>query len=245
MGCKMCEKPKASYKKGLWSPDEDQKLKDYILNHGHGCWTSVALRAGLQRNGKSCRLRWMNYLRPGLKRCAFTAEEESTVMKLHAVMGNKWSQIAMHLPGRTDNEVKNHWNTYLRKKLPKVENRKPKRVSDENKSPPIPVSESNQQPPLPKLLFADWIPIFGDNGSSNLNLEGGVMSTHHVRTESSSNSQVLSPELSQPNGVLGWQDSSICGGLQPVEQISDVNFQDLFALTEAYTPFEFNQALLF
>ncbi|KAG6505969.1 transcription factor LAF1-like [Zingiber officinale] len=241
MGCNMCEKPKVTNKKGLWSPDEDQKLKDYILKHGHGCWTAVALRAGLQRNGKSCRLRWMNYLRPGLKRCAFTAEEESTVMKLHAVMGNKWSQIAMHLPGRTDNEVKNHWNTYLRKKLPKVDNRKPNRVPDENKSP-IPVSESNQQLPLPKLLFADWIPIFGDNGSSNL--EGG--GTSHVRTESSSNSQVLSPELSQPDGVLGWQDSGICGGLQPVEQISDVNFHDLFALTEeAYTHFEFNQALLF
>ncbi|CAN4087781.1 unnamed protein product [Withania somnifera] len=89
MGCKAAEKPKQKHKKGLWSPDEDDKLKNYIIKHGHGCWSSVPINAGLHRNGKSCRLRWINYLRPGLKRGAFSLEEEDTILTLHAMFGNK------------------------------------------------------------------------------------------------------------------------------------------------------------
>uniref|UniRef100_A0ACD5V4J4 Uncharacterized protein n=2 Tax=Avena sativa TaxID=4498 RepID=A0ACD5V4J4_AVESA len=117
MGCKSCQKPKAQHRKGLWSPEEDQKLRDYIIRFGHSCWSTVPVKAGLQRNGKSCRLRWINYLRPGLKHGMFSGEEEDTVMRLHATLGNKWSQIAQHLPGRTDNEVKNYWNSYLKKRV--------------------------------------------------------------------------------------------------------------------------------
>ncbi|CAM0903635.1 unnamed protein product [Alopecurus aequalis] len=117
MGCKSCQKPKAQHRKGLWSPEEDQKLRDYIIRYGHSCWSTVPVKAGLQRNGKSCRLRWINYLRPGLKHGMFSGEEEETVMRLHATLGNKWSQIAQHLPGRTDNEVKNYWNSYLKKRV--------------------------------------------------------------------------------------------------------------------------------
>ncbi|XP_010522861.1 PREDICTED: transcription repressor MYB6-like [Tarenaya hassleriana] len=108
---------KQKLRKGLWSPEEDEKLLRYITKYGHGCWSSVPKQAGLQRCGKSCRLRWINYLRPDLKRGAFSKEEENLIIELHAVLGNRWSQIAAQLPGRTDNEIKNLWNSCLKKKL--------------------------------------------------------------------------------------------------------------------------------
>ncbi|KAI3412809.1 uncharacterized protein J3R85_016940 [Psidium guajava] len=104
-------------KKGPWSAEEDKKLLDFIQQHGHGSWISLPKRAGLNRCGKSCRLRWINYLRPDIKRGSFSPEEEQTILHLHSMLGNKWSAIATQLPGRTDNEIKNYWNTHMKKKL--------------------------------------------------------------------------------------------------------------------------------
>ncbi|KAL8506694.1 hypothetical protein ACS0TY_017553 [Phlomoides rotata] len=117
MGRSPCCDPKDGLKKGPWTPEEDMKLTQYIQTHGPGNWRNLPKNAGLQRCGKSCRLRWTNYLRPDIKRGRFSFDEEETIIQLHSVLGNKWSAIAARLPGRTDNEIKNYWNTHIRKRL--------------------------------------------------------------------------------------------------------------------------------
>ncbi|XP_057521457.1 transcription factor MYB41-like [Amaranthus tricolor] len=117
MGRSPCCDDNIELKKGPWTQEEDEKLVSYIKKHGLGSWRALPKAAGLNRCGKSCRLRWTNYLRPDIKRGHFNEQEEDMIIKLHSVLGNKWSRIAAHLPGRTDNEIKNYWNTHLRKKL--------------------------------------------------------------------------------------------------------------------------------
>nr|GMC94747.1 protein ODORANT1-like [Ipomoea batatas] len=147
MGRKPCC-DKVGLKKGPWTTEEDKKLINFILKNGQCCWRAVPklagnhiytlshhsfihvldefkrkrclIGAGLLRCGKSCRLRWTNYLRPDLKRGLLSDYEEKMVIDLHAQLGNRWSKIASYLPGRTDNEIKNHWNTHIKKKLKKM-----------------------------------------------------------------------------------------------------------------------------
>ncbi|WOL20282.1 Myb-related protein 306-like [Canna indica] len=112
---------KVGVKKGPWTPEEDIILVSYIQEHGPGNWKSVPHNTGLMRCSKSCRLRWTNYLRPGIKRGNFTEQEEKLIIHLQALLGNRWAAIASYLPERTDNDIKNYWNTHLKKKLRKTQ----------------------------------------------------------------------------------------------------------------------------
>ncbi|KAG5043787.1 hypothetical protein AAZX31_03G164800 [Glycine max] len=125
---------KANVKKGPWSPEEDETLKDYIEQHGTGGnWIALPQKVGLKRCGKSCRLRWLNYLRPNIKHGQFSDAEDKIICSLFASIGSRWSIIASQLPGRTDNDIKNYWNTKLKKKMmamnPSVLQRKPQQIT--------------------------------------------------------------------------------------------------------------------
>ncbi|KAM1012918.1 hypothetical protein ACFX13_043690 [Malus domestica] len=107
---------KEGVKRGPWTALEDKMLADYIQAHGEGKWSNVPKQAGLKRCGKSCRLRWLNYLRPSIKQGDITKDEEDLIIRLHKLLGNRWSLIAGRIPGRTKDEIENYWHSNLCKK---------------------------------------------------------------------------------------------------------------------------------
>ncbi|XAR62012.1 hypothetical protein NMG60_11016583 [Bertholletia excelsa] len=173
---------KANVKKGPWSPEEDAKLKSYIEQHGTGGnWIALPQKIGLKRCGKSCRLRWLNYLRPNIKHGGFSEEEDYIICSLYATIGSRWSIIAAQLPGRTDNDIKNYWNTRLKKKLMgkqrkehqarKAGYQKIKKLESESSSMASDTS-NNQVPYRPELPilapttpYTNQVPSFNDNVS--------------------------------------------------------------------------------
>ncbi|XP_039139607.1 transcription factor MYB1-like [Dioscorea cayenensis subsp. rotundata] len=106
----------SALRRGAWSEEEDSRLRRCMEKYGAIKWCDVPSKAGLNRCRKSCRLRWLNYLSPSIKRGRFEDDEEDLIIRLHKLLGNRWSLIAGRLPGRTANDIKNHWNTHLSKK---------------------------------------------------------------------------------------------------------------------------------
>ncbi|KMZ63053.1 hypothetical protein ZOSMA_42G00920 [Zostera marina] len=191
-------------KRGLWSPEEDEKLVRYITNNGYGCWSEVPDKADLQRCGKSCRLRWINYLRPDIRRGRFSSEEEKLIINLHQIVGNRWAHIASHLPGRTDNEIKNYWNSWIKKKLI----RKPTlpTTSNNNNNCPFPIRRTCNipellpappPPPHSSSNFAAAAPFMFDTSNLDNDYDNRFTTVSYAREEIPSTLVVGSDEINE------------------------------------------------
>ncbi|XP_015065398.1 myb-related protein 340-like [Solanum pennellii] len=170
MDKRTCDSQDVEVRKGPWTMEEDLILINYIANHGEGVWNSLARSAGLKRTGKSCRLRWLNYLRPDVRRGNITPEEQLLIMELHAKWGNRWSKIAKHLPGRTDNEIKNFWRTRIQKHIKQAENIN--RLSSEHNN--IQQASTSQT----STSLADSMETYSGNNNNNNNNNMGT-TFHH------------------------------------------------------------------
>ncbi|KAM6553383.1 hypothetical protein CsatB_014145 [Cannabis sativa] len=195
-------------KKNLWKPEEDLILKNYVETHGEGNWQTVSKLTGLKRGGKSCRLRWKNYLRPNIKRGGMSQEEEDLIIRMHKLLGNRWSLIAGRLPGRTDNEVKNYWNTHLNKKTSAVGKRKRVNNNSDHQNDTKSTETTNktseiQDPPNPMLsnetrkISND---LMDDTKSFNYKIENPIMATN-------SSTFVFDDE---PLPIITYMDSFVC-----------------------------------
>ncbi|CAH9113047.1 unnamed protein product [Cuscuta epithymum] len=181
-------------RKGPWTLEEDTLLINYIAEHGEGRWNVSAKCAGLRRTGKSCRLRWLNYLKPDIKRGNLTPQEQILILELHSKWGNRWSKIAQHMPGRTDNEIKNYWRTRVQKQARQLK-------IDSNSKKFI---EAVKKYWMPRLV--EKIEQQQNTSSSLKTLMSPSSTTSSLFSSSSSSTQPITTEM--PNSLVITSPSS-------------------------------------
>ncbi|CAN8277384.1 unnamed protein product [Cochlearia groenlandica] len=238
----MSKKPccvKEGLKKGAWTIEEDKKLITYIHDHGEGGWRDIPQKAGLKRCGKSCRLRWTNYLKPEIKRGEFSSEEEQIIIMLHASRGNKWSVIARHLPRRTDNEIKNYWNTHLKKRLieqgidpvthkPLASSSNPNVTTPVDDSISLDVSSCDKQysrsSSMPSLSLTT--PTCFNDGT---HAQGGFLNCKKRFEKSNSTSRLLNKVAAKATSIKGLLSASMEGSLNATTITNNASFFNGFS----------------
>ncbi|KAG2717167.1 hypothetical protein I3760_03G160800 [Carya illinoinensis] len=213
-------------KKGAWSPEEDDKLKVYVQRYGHWNWRELPKFAGLSRCGKSCRLRWMNYLQPDVKRGNYTKEEDEVILKLHEELGNKWSIIASKLPGRTDNEIKNHWHTHLKKRS--KQNLRKAEVKD------LLLGEASHCEKSQNTDHSESESVPGDYAPSHHILESSVLSQETACSSDFTSSSSPHDQLS--SGVNWAVDQDSLGMSETFDQFSGDFWTEPFVADNTFVP---------
>ncbi|CAL5396582.1 unnamed protein product [Camellia sinensis] len=202
-------------RRGPWTPEEDNLLIHYITCHGEGRWNLLAKSAGLKRNGKSCRLRWLNYLKPDIKRGNLTPQEQLLILELHSKWGNRWSKIAQHLHGRTDNEIKNYWRTRVQKQARQLKiecNSKGfleaircvwmPRLLEQMKQTPSPSSSSSHSTPLSTMEAQNFTIT-----SLHPNLQAPLTLSCLQPSKLESLNQPIEESSSMTKSIIGFPDS--------------------------------------